>query len=269
MNESIDNVLVLKIGSNTLTKQETDGTYALDSEAFQRIGRQVLELESSGTDTVLVSSAGITAGMAVKGWLTRPDTRSGMQDLQYLASVGWRALLNEWDTALPGKDVAGLLLTGHELPEERREALEVIHRTLRYGDVPIINENDAIAHEEIAFGDNDMLAAEVASRIARSALFGSNVRLMLLTDVDGVYNGWRKRGELISEIYDFEDSMHLAGGSDSPLSKGGMHSKFQAARIAAQNGIETWIANGRRDNVIQDALEGRTGTKFGLLEYAS
>lgn len=294
--ETIRDVLVVKVGTSTLTETQTDGSERLDSESFQRIGKQIVELQDSGTHVVLVSSAAITAGMAATGLTARPDKATGMHELQRLASIGWRGVMNEWSGALAGnagsaenstnsassvslvssattsesgRTIGELLLTNHELKleSEREEALRVAHTLLSHGDIPIVNENDAITHKEISFGDNDTLAAQFAACIGRSALFDCRVRLVVLSDVHGVYADKGDESTVIGQIDDIQSLEHLAGGARSKNSVGGMATKFAAAKIATANGVEMWIAHGRSDNAIQRALDGDIGTRFSLATH--
>jgi glutamate 5-kinase len=261
--KKVDDIVVVKVGTSTLTKKRADGSEELDVASFERIGQEILEIQKSGTHVVLVSSAAITAGMVETGSAARPSKESGMPELQRLASIGWRKILNAWDLATPGATVGELLLTRHELSvdSERDEALQVIYTLLTCGDLPIVNENDAITHEEISLGDNDALAANLAVRIKHSALFG-HVRLVLLSDIDGVYEDKNDASTIIREIDNVEAHKHLAGGAGSTNGTGGMLSKFAAAKLANYNGIEMWIANGRDNSAIQRVLAGEIGTKF-------
>lgn len=262
--EVIDNVLILKVGTNTLIEKQADSSEKLDTASFERIGKQVLALQEQGQHVIIVSSAAITAGMVEAGMSIRPQKATEMAKLQRLASIGWRHVLNEWDAALGRSHIGELLLTKRELAmdEERDEVLRVTHTLLSYGDVAIANENDAITHQEIAFGDNDTLAATFAAQIGRSILFGSNVRLMLLSDIDGVYADIEDAGSVIRRIDNIDEYAHLAGGTNGEYGTGGMITKFAAARIATASGVDMWIANGRAEQVIERALAGEIGTHF-------
>ncbi len=261
MKDVIDNVLVLKVGTNTLVERTVDGSERLDKASFERLGRQVLELQDAGQSIVIVSSAAITAGMVEVGLKSRSTE---MSELQRLASIGWRHVLNAWDSALRRKTIGELLLTQRELgmSTERDEALRVTYTLLKHGDIAVANENDAITHEEIAFGDNDTLAATYAAQISRSSLFGSNVRLVLLSDIDGVYGDVNDASSVIATIDDIGQFEHLAKGATSQNGTGGMVTKFSAAKIANANGVEMWVANGRIENAIQRTLNGEIGTHF-------
>ncbi len=263
--KELQNVLVVKVGTNTLIKKQADGLERLDMASFRRIGQQVLGLQKQNTQTALVSSGAITAGMVATGCESRPSkqTRDGMVALQRLASIGWRHILNAWDDALDAATTGGVLLTRHELnlASERDELLHVTHSMLSRGDVVIANENDVIAHEQIAFGDNDTLAATYAAQMNRSGLFGT-VGLVILSDVHGLYRDKHDARTLIRTVDDIASYRHLAGGAGSANGTGGMKTKFDAARIATEAGVTMWIANGRTDDAIQFALQGKIGTEF-------
>ncbi len=264
MSEVIDNILVVKAGTSTLVETNETGVERLNVVAFQRLGEQILALQEAGTNVVVVSSAAITAGMVETGLTERPDKKTEMRKLQRLASIGWKHIVNEWDDAMPGKTIGGLLLTEPELgfETERDEALGVVHELLTNGEVPVANENDAITHKEIEFGDNDTLAAILAARIKQSELFGDNVQLLLLSDVNGVLRDVEDPDSVIHHISDVDAYFAFAQNSNGKLGTGGMITKFNAASIATQNGINMWIANGTADNAIHRAINGEIGTHF-------
>lgn len=258
-------ILIIKVGTSTLTTEKKWET-ALDTESFSRIGSQIVDLQDEGYKPIIVSSAAITAGMVATRTLRRPGKERRMPELQRLASVGWRLILNEWDAALPGKTIGELLLTKNELdmPVEREEVLRVTERLLYHGEIPVVNENDPVSHDEIAYGDNDTLSATFAAKIAQSKLFNRNVKLVLLSDVDGVHEDYGNSEALITYVDDIDKYAHLAGDSRSANASGGMRTKFDAAKIATEAGVEMWIANGRTENAIERAINGEIGTYFGL-----
>jgi glutamate 5-kinase len=268
--DRIDNVVVVKVGTNTMLRHE-DGREVLDHACFQRICQQVLRLRKRGYNITIVSSGAVTAGMEVAHAAVRPKGDEAMPEMQRLATIGWRRVLNAWDAAL-GEDVLSgeILITRRELSldtPEHDEALRTVHALLAHGDIPILNENDAITHGELShqsFGQNDTLAAIYAAQIAGSELFGDHVRLVLLSDVDGVYEDREDPSTIIREIYDLDQHEHLAGESAGKHGKGGMKTKFDAARIALDAGVEVWVANGQTENAIQLALDGAIGTHFKL-----
>lgn len=266
MNKKIDNVLVIKVGTSTLTKTQANGQVILDIESFQRLGEQIIELRKNGYHIVIVSSAAITAGMVDIGLTARPDASKDMPNLQRLASIGWRHILNAWSDALSNITIGELLLTNRELESrnEEAEALRVSYELMSHGNIPVINENDAIAHEEIAFGDNDTLAAIFTSKIKQSGLFGDNVSLIILSDIHGVYKDVTDEQSIIKEIDNISAYQNSAQNSSGTLGTGGMITKFAAAKIIHQCGADMYIANGRTENGIERAINKEIGTHFTI-----
>lgn len=256
------NILIIKVGTSTLTKT-SEKRLELDIEALERIGTQIAHLTKEGSHIAIISSGAITAGMMVAGFVERP-AKSEMPELQRLASIGWRHVLNAWQAVLPNHLIGELLFTKHEFTTvtERNEALRTAFTLWKHGDILIGNENDAITHEEIAFGDNDTLAAIFAAGLKNSSLFTGTVKLVVLSDVDGVYQDIKNKDSIIPTIDDVEAYKHIAGNAGSANGTGGMTSKFNAAKIAVENGVEMYIANGRTVNAIQRTLDGEIGTKF-------
>jgi glutamate 5-kinase len=266
MDKKIDNILVIKVGTSTLTKMHANGRVALDFESFKRIGQQIMAIRQKGYRVVVVSSAAITAGMVDVGLTVRPDAKDDMPNLQRLASVGWRHILNAWSDAMDDVSIGELLLTKRELEshKEEAEALRVSYELISHGNIPIVNENDAITHEEIAFGDNDTLAAIFTSKIKESKLFGDNVSLIILSDINGVYADIHDKHSIIKQINDLATYENIAQNSSGGLGTGGMITKFAAAKIVHQCGVDMYIANGRTENVIQRALNKEIGTHFNV-----
>ncbi len=257
-------IIVVKVGTSSLTELKNGSEIPrLDQKAFRRIGSQILQLHEK-SDLVIVTSGAIAAGMGKCGQSRRPNPETEMLELQRLASIGNIDLLNAWQRALKPCLVGGLLLTRPNLQEGRNEsssAINTIQTLLRNRDVPVINENDAIAVEEIKFGDNDTLSAVVAAQLKRSAP-DTAVRLVLLSDVDGLYTRLGDPTSRIPAVGDLEAVKHLAEGADTENGTGGMHTKLFAAEIAMDAGVHMWIASGQKDNGIIAALEGTTGTHF-------
>jgi len=264
----IDNLVVVKVGTTSMFRHE-QGRELLDRASMKRIGRQIIQLKEHGYHVSMVSSGAVTAGMEATGTAVRPVGDEAMPEIQRLATIGWRRVLNAWFEAM-GVENGGLLVTRRELnldTPEHDEALRTTHTLLSHGEVPILNENDGITHGELthqSFGQNDELAAIYASQIAASQLFGGEVSLVLLSDVDGVYEDVNNPDSIIREIdiADLGSYEHMAGGTNGAHGKGGMKTKFSAARIAADSGVEMWVANGQADNAIQRAIDGEIGTHF-------
>lgn len=260
-------LVIVKVGTNTLFCHK-NGKVQLDYAAMARIGKQIVALQKSGYHIAIVSSGAVTAGMQVTNMIERPSSRAAMPEVQRLATIGWHRVMAGWDTALAPTIAGGVLVTQRELSlasPERDEALMTTYTLLHHGDVPVLNENDAITHGELAvesFGQNDELAATFAAQIAGSNLFSGVVKLVLLSDVDGVYGDINDSTSVIPLITNPDTYLHVAGKSASQNSKGGMHAKFAAAKIAHAAGVDMWIANGKTENAIQLALDGKIGTHF-------
>lgn len=258
------NLVVIKVGTSSLaTTEATSGIPCLDKAAFQRIGAQVIELHKDN-DVVIVTSGAIAAGMGKTRMSERPNPETQMEELQRLASVGNINLLNAWQSALGLIVVGGLLLTRLDL--ERRDnksssAINTICTHLSHCDVPVINENDAIATEEIKFGDNDTLSAIVAAQL-KHAYPERDVKLVLLSDVDGLYERPGDSSSRIKIVTNLEEVAHFARGAGTENGTGGMVTKIAAAKIATQAGVHMWIANGQKEAGITGALAGSTGTHF-------
>ncbi len=262
--KEIDNTLLIKVGTNTLTTKKHNREQ-LDFRSFDRIGRQIVDIAGLGINPVLITSAGITAGMIMAGISQRPDKGSAMPELQRLACIGWGRLLQVWDIYTADMTVGGLLLTRRELEEgsrERTEALNTIHAMLSYGDLPVINENDATTHEEIAFGDNDRLAATLALEMKKAKVFGGVLGLVMLSNIPGICEVVEDETTLVRVVEDVESVQDLIHDKDTEISNGGMASKLEAAKIVTAVGIDMWVANGREQSSIQRAMNGQIGTHF-------
>jgi glutamate 5-kinase len=253
----VKKLIVIKVGTSTLVRT-VKGVERLDGDSFRRIARQVRSLRRLGYDVVLVSSGAVTAGMVRVGVRQRP--LDDIAALQRFASLGWHEVLGKWSDAL-SMSVGGVLLTRHSLSlkGERAEFQRVTSRLLLAGDVPIINENDVITHEEIAFGDNDTLAATVAVRLRQGY---DATHLVILSDVHGVYRDKMNPATVIPVVERVEDVLSVAGGSGSPYGRGGMTTKLEAARIATEAGVVLHVAHGRTEHAVERALTGSIGTTF-------
>lgn len=250
-------LVVIKVGTSTLVRTRAKKE-RLDGDSFRRIARQVQQLQKQGDDVVVVSSGAITAGMMRAGVRERPA--DNMAQLQRFASLGWHELLTRWRQAL-ACPVGGMLLTRQSLALEGESAEfeRVVRALLAAGDVPIINENDVITHEEIAFGDNDRLAAIVAARLGRGY---DGVHLILLSDIYGVYRDLRNIHTVIPKIDDIQAYEAVAHGASTTHGTGGMKTKFLAAKIATESGVTMHIAHGRLEGCIQKTMALETGTTF-------
>ncbi len=244
--------IVLKFGSGILANPEGN---SLDREQFERLSGEVAELVQAGHECVVVSSGAVAAGLMALGLKSRPDELAARQSC---AAVGQSKLMQLYATMFEsrGLNVAQLLLTHGDLDSRTRYANA--HNTLehlltRKSVVPIINENDSVAVEELKFGDNDRLSAEVAI-LARADL------LILLTSVDGLLD---ESGATVAVVENIDSVASLARQEKGQFSVGGMISKLQAVKLAVEAGILTQIAHGRKPRQIGDILAGKqTGTKF-------
>jgi glutamate 5-kinase len=185
-------------------------------------------------------------------------------ELQRLAMIGWTPLIQQWQHVIgDGKILAPALITAENLSVDRshEKLLGALARCLACGDIPIINENDALCDDEIKFGDNDTLAGHLA-RACAVAKLALKTQLILLTNRDGLYKNPEDTTTLLSEIHDIAQAEIYAGGTTDIHSRGGMTTKVEAARIAKTAGVETFIANGAVDHAVTKTLRRDIGTYF-------
>ena len=248
--------LVVKLGSTSLV----DGRGRLRRSRLDRLAGEIAALRAEGIPVCVVSSGAIALGLGRLGRSGRPST---VADLQAAAAVGQGELHRSWQAVLRrhGLRAAQVLLTAAEIRHRAAylNARATLATLLGWGVVPVVNENDSTATDEITFGDNDALAAQVAV-LLRARL------LLLLTDQDGLFTRDPRLpgAELVERVEDrgLLESLELAG-SGSPWGSGGMRSKVVAAEMARAGGVPTLIANGATPGVLAGALGGRaTGTRF-------
>ncbi|MDD2723828.1 MAG: glutamate 5-kinase [Methylovulum sp.] len=249
--------IVVKIGSSLLTK----GGQGLDKTAIAAWVQQMSVLRQQGIDVVLVSSGSVAEGMSRLGLKTRPTT---LHELQAAAAVGQMGLVRTFDDGFKshGLHAAQVLLTHDDLSNRQRylNARSTLLTLLEFGVIPVINENDTVATEEIRFGDNDTLAALVANLVEAELL-------IILTDQQGLFTGDPSvypDATLIPEISVNDDRLEkMAGDSRSGLGRGGMSTKVRAARLASRSGAATVIAWGGAADVIGTVISGLPiGTYF-------
>jgi glutamate 5-kinase len=249
--------IVVKIGSSLLTK----GGKGLDKTAIAQWVAQMAALRKSGVDVILVSSGSVAEGVWRLGLKARPTT---LHELQAAAAVGQMGLVRVFDDTFQQHDLhaSQVLLTHDDLSNRQRylNARSTLLTLLQFGVVPVINENDTVATEEIRFGDNDTLAALVANLVEADLL-------LILTDQQGLFTAdpsVETDATLISQINVNDERLEsMAGESRSGLGRGGMSTKVSAARLAARSGAATVIAAGATNNVIQAVLKGDViGTHF-------
>lgn len=253
-------LLIIKVGTNVLTTTHNESEL-LDDKVFKSIGKQARALTEKGFGVIIVSSGAITAGVISEN-KKRQDIKD-MVELQRYAARGWDLVIQKWKSALGDNNVSSSLLTKREVHTEsmRKQALDVISCCLSHGDVFIVNENDTISDSEIRFGDNDTLAAALAKECVSSQIFQS-VKLIMLTNKNGLNRVVSDDNTLIRQVSDIREVEQFVRDSDNVHSRGGMTSKIQAARTATSCGVETYIANGRYENVIHCALNKQIGTYF-------
>lgn len=249
--------VVIKVGTSTLT----DPSGRIDPAYIADLARQVASIRESGGSPIVVTSAAISAGLERMGFAERPKD---IPSLQAAAAVGSVALAEAYSSAFEREGVvtAQVLLTRNDTVnrESYLHARDTFERLLDLGIVPIVNENDTVAVEEIRFGDNDTLAALVAGLIGASMV-------ILLSDIDGFYDmdpRDHSDAHLLEEVAELtSDLICAAGGAGTAMGSGGMATKVEAARILMKAGVRTVICDGRRENVVLDAWEGRpVGTVF-------
>lgn len=248
--------LVVKVGSSLLVEQGQPR-----SEWLASLAADLAALRQRGVEVIVVSSGAIALGAARLG--LGKGGRGSLADAQASASVGQIALAGLWSQVLGAHDLtaAQMLVTLDDLEDRRRylNASATLNRLLEAAAVPVINENDSVATEEIRFGDNDRLAARVAQAAAADAV-------LLLSDVDGLYDrDPRQDGATLIDVVDgiTRDVMGMASAaSSSGMGSGGMVSKLQAAQMAERAGIALAIINGTQNAPITHALESGRGTIF-------
>ena len=248
--------VVVKIGS-TLT---TDGGKGLDLDMIAAWAEQIAALRTQGVDVVLVSSGSIAEGISRLGLKTRP---TNISELQATAAVGQMGLIQAYEAVFQqhGLHSAQILLTHADLSNRNRylNARATLRTLLKYGTVPVVNENDSVSNEEIRFGDNDTLSALAANLIEADLL-------IILTDQDGLFDsdpGQNPNAKLIEKAAANDPRlMGYAGPSRGYLGSGGMRTKVSAAQLAARSGTHTVIAPGKLENVIIRLVQGEAIGSF-------
>jgi len=244
--------IVIKFGTGILTKSSGN---ALNPRQLRRLTSEVAEIVRAGHQCLLVSSGAVGAGLMLMGLSERPKD---LPSIQACAAIGQSRLMRLYETLFQRHKlhVAQLLLSHQDIDSRTRyqNARNTLERLLRFQNVvPIINENDSVAVEELRFGDNDSLSAEVAI-LAQADL------LLILTSVEGLLD---ERKRLIAKVTDIDTVMHLASEEIGIYSTGGMVTKLQAAKLAFQAGIPSVIASGFEPGVIAAVVGGKpAGTQI-------
>ncbi|MFP6817327.1 MAG: glutamate 5-kinase [Pseudomonadales bacterium] len=252
--------VVVKIGSSLLTDQQT----GLAGDRIQAWCEQIVRLLESDMQVLLVSSGAVAEGVSRLGWKQRPTS---IHEQQAAAAVGQMGLVQAYEQAFSNHErhTAMVLLTHDDLADRQRylNARATLTRLLELGVIPVVNENDTVATDEIRFGDNDTLAALVANLLEADLL-------VILTDTDGLHEADPRRqadAPLLGCVDVADPDLDAMAGNDPGLmGRGGMVTKLAAARIAARAGAHTVIANGRTEDVLGCLF---AGDAIGTLLVAS
>jgi glutamate 5-kinase len=242
--------LVVKVGSSLVTNKGQ----GLDHDALARWAGQIAEIRRENREIVLVSSGAIAEGMQRLGWKKRPHA---VHDLQAAAAVGQMGLIQVYASCFSGHGLvtSQILLTHEDLADRKRylNARSTLRTLLALGVIPIINENDTVATDEIRVGDNDTLASLVTNLVEADAL-------IILTDQAGLHSAdprKDKQATLIAEARADDPQLEkVAGGAGSAIGLGGMLTKVLAARRAARSGAHTVIASGQENQVLVRLAHG-------------
>jgi len=240
--------VVAKIGTASIT----DASGVIDRGALAKLSDEVAGLRSNGHEVIIVSSGAVAAGVAALGLASRP---TDMQTLQAISAAGQSRLVEAYNIELQRHGLVGaqVLLDPHDFIDRTQylHARRTINRLLGLGCVPVVNENDAVANDELRYGDNDRLAALVANNMKADVL-------VLLTDMDGVYTADPRRdpsAELVPLVRSTDPLLAIrADRGGSGRGSGGMASKLMAARIASWSGIRSVIARASRPGVLAGAV---------------
>ncbi|MEX2460355.1 MAG: glutamate 5-kinase [Paenibacillaceae bacterium] len=227
--------IVIKIGSSSLTSEEG----GLNREKINFFAKELAALQQAGNQVLLVTSGAVAAGFTTIGYKSKPKA---LYEKQAAAAVGQALLMQAYNEAFhkDGIAIAQILLTRADFSNRQRiqNALKTLEELLNHLIIPIINENDTVAVEELKFGDNDMLSALVANVMKAQ-------QLIIITDMDGLYTDDPRNNpdaKRIDRVEHFSDELYqMAGGSGSSVGTGGMRSKLEAARIATRGGVSVFI----------------------------
>ncbi len=249
--------IVIKIGSSTLTYSNG----CVNIRRIESLCKIISDMMNSGSEVILVSSGAIATGVGKLNLREKPRDIAGKQAM---AAIGQCELMYIYDKefSLYNHTVAQILLTAPDLdsPDRHKKFENTIEKLLEYGALPIINENDTVATEEIEFGDNDTLAARVAASVGAELL-------VLMSDIDGLYTADPHKdpnAKLIPAVYEIDEKIEaISGGAGSALGTGGMITKIKAAKIAMAAGCDMIITNGASPEVLYKVIDGEDfGTRF-------
>lgn len=245
--------VVVKLGTQLLS----DPQKGLDTAFLGAVANQVMNLRQRGISVTIVSSGAVGAGLKELSLAKRP---TDLAQLQAVAAVGQRKLMDAWASACAGHNVpvAQILLTREDIDSRTRflNLRNTIHAIHEFGAVPVVNENDTVSTDEIvkiSFGDNDILAAMVAHSLQANLL-------VLLSVVDGLLDS---NGQPVRLVEQLDEARQLVRAEKSALGKGGMDSKLQAARMVTESGEAMIVADGRMKDILPRILDGEDlGTLF-------
>jgi glutamate 5-kinase len=249
--------IIVKIGSSTLTH----ASGKLNYHRIERLVMEIADLANQGKQMILVTSAAVSAGMAPLGLSERPKT---IREKQAVAAIGQGVLMNIYEKMFRdyGQTVGQILLTRMDSYNRKNfmNSRNTLLTLLDMGVIPIINENDAVAIDELKIGDNDTLSAIVASIVDADLL-------VILSDVDGLYTANPQtdpQAKIISEVTEIDKHIYdISGGAGTSRGTGGMYTKIQAASMAMASGVDMVIASGSQDNILQRICNGEElGTLF-------
>lgn len=242
---------VVKIGSALLTANGQ----GLDQQAMRSWVEQMVALAQQGIELILVSSGAVAEGMVRMGISRRPDS---LHDLQACAAIGQMGLVQAYESHFREFNckTAQILLTHEDLSDRQRylNARSTLTTLINWKVIPVINENDTVATDEIRFGDNDTLAALVANLVDAEAL-------IILTDQEGMFDRDPRHdatATLLPEVRAMDEGLFAMAGGGGVLGRGGMITKVRAARFAARSGCATVIASGRSPNILQRLAAGES-----------
>jgi glutamate 5-kinase len=240
---------VVKIGSALLTANGN----GLDKEAIALWAEQIVHQLESGIEIIIVSSGAVAEGMSRLNWIERPNSVHG---LQVAAAVGQTGLVQAYESQFQeyGRNTAQILLDHDDISNRERylNVRNTLQELIKLGVIPVINENDTVATDQIRFGDNDTLAALVANIIDADLL-------VILTDQDGLFDADPRKNpnaNLVTNGNSQDESLLELAGSSSTLGRGGMITKLKAAKLAARSGANTVIAGGRVNQILSRLSEG-------------
>lgn len=250
--------IVIKIGSASLTYKETGH---INFSKMEKFVRQISDLKNRGKEVILVTSGAIAVGVNA---LTMENKPQKIEDKQAVAAVGQAALIMLYQKLFREyNQIVGQVLITKDLiqhPGRKVNAINTFNALLHFGAIPVVNENDTVATEEIEFGDNDTLSAIVAGLVKADLL-------ILLSDINGLYDcdpSKNPEAKLISEVTEIDEKIeNMASGAASKVGTGGMITKIEAAKLANKFDIDMVIANSDTDQIIDRIINGEDiGTIF-------